>query len=159
MIKTDFVIIDASNKAIERACYGNTTLDIRHVRAAVQCVAGTMQFVRNIKRWLMPFACLEIISDDLHMTGRLLREDIQQDRIHLKSRLFFDRIYLRLRCDRENCSVRITFSKCIGSRHEQVDISRRFNTNFELLYEFRHSRRGNDNEINHRRCLNQRSID
>ena len=158
-IKSDLVIVDASNKTIQRTCYSNAALDIRHVRTAMQRVTGAMQSIGDIERRLVPFTGLKIVDDDLHMTGRFLRENIQQYRIHLERWLFLDSARL-FRCrNHQDCGIRVTLGERIGSRHNQACIGSWLGTNFELLDKLRYNRCSGDDKIDHWRRLNERPID
>ena len=56
LLKADLEVMNSPDEAIQCAGDGNATLHIRHVRAAVQRMTGTIQFVGDVERWPMAFA-------------------------------------------------------------------------------------------------------
>ena len=71
-LKTDLVVIDAPDEAVQRSSHRDATVDFCHIRAAVQRVAGTIQLVSNMKRRAMPLTRLKIVVNDLEMARGFL---------------------------------------------------------------------------------------
>ncbi len=80
------LFVDAPYPAIQRPCDGHATLDIGHVRAAVECMTGAVEFVRHLEGRIFALAGLYIVADDLHVASCLFRKDVEQHRIHFECR-------------------------------------------------------------------------
>ena len=77
LLEADLVIIDPSNESIQRARDRHAPLDVGHVGAAVQGMAGTIQLVGDFKRRRLAVAGLQVVDDDLEMPGGFFCEYIE----------------------------------------------------------------------------------
>ena len=157
--ETDFVFVNPSHEAIKCAGNGNAAFDVCHIGAAVQGMTRAIQLVGDGKRCTVPFAGRQVIGDDLDMPGRLLGEDIEQDRVHFECRRLVRRGIWRRPVDGQHRGVRVAFGKRVGPGNQQRDISDRFRPDLELLDELRHRCRCVANEARHRRRTHKGLVD
>ncbi len=75
--KSCFHLVDVAHVTIKRARDSHTPVDIGHVRAAVQCMAGTVQLVGYMKRGLVSLAGIQVIIDDRQVNRCFLGENIE----------------------------------------------------------------------------------
>ncbi len=159
LIETGLVIVCPSHEPVQRRSDGNPAFYVRHVGAAMQCMARTVQLVGYGKRRLVLGARVDIVGNRFQVTRRFLGEDIVENRVHFRRRFFFDR---RLRGDgpdgQRGC-VRIAFCKSVRARDQQVDIRLWFAADLQLLDQFGHRLRSLQNKIDHRRSALERAVD
>ena len=157
-METDFVVIDTPDVPIQCASHGNTAIDFRHVRAAVQRVAGAVQLIGNVKWWSMSLARFEVIVNDFEMACSFFRKYIQQNRIHFES-VCLVRLLLACRLrNRQNNRIRIAFGERICPGHQQTDIRFRIRADFKLFDKFRQRFSRLQNEIDHWGRTCERSV-
>ena len=110
-IEANFVVMHAAYIAVERPGNAHATLDVCHVRAAVQRVAGAVQLIGHRIGWALIRAGIGVVGNDFEVPCRFLREDIEQHRVHLECRRRAARV---LALDREYLSVRVALRKRVG---------------------------------------------
>ena len=148
-LEANLVIVDVTHETVQCGGHCNTSIDVRHIGAAMQCVAGAVQFVGNVERRCVSFASLEVVRDDLEVACRLLREDVVEDRIHLQRHFLFRRHITRWLTDGQHRRIRIAFGEGTCPRNQQCDIGLWIGANFQLLDQFRHRGGGLHDKIHH----------
>ena len=159
LLEADLVVINAAHEAIHRSGNGDAPLDIGHIGAAVQRVAGAIEFFRYREGWPTTIACGDVIAYVLQVTGCLLGEDVEQHRVHFQRgrlQLGFSLVACR---DGQYGSIGISVGERIGTSDQQADIRGRLRTHFELFDEFRDRARRLPDKSDHWRGADQRLVD
>ena len=153
-IETRTTVVNAPDELVHRTAQRRDPIDARRIDAAVQRMAGTVQCIRHANRQRIRIEVVDETANSREVPVSLLREDLQQDRVHLERRLA-----ARHRLAGQFRGIRVAVGECHRLGRQQANVRLRLGTDLELLDQFGHRARGLGDEIHHRRRAHERPVD